>query len=164
MNRNQKSDLVSYIQNNISGSEFITIIQYRGMSDKQLFNLRVALKSKNCNIKIAKNTLVKVAFKGTNLEKLYNHLTGPTAIVYAQDPVALSKVIVDTSKQVESLKIVTGFFKNNLMSESTIRDLAKLGSMNEVRASFIGLLQTQQSQFLHILGAPEKGLATLKNQ
>lgn len=164
MNRNQKSDLVSYIQSNISGSQFIAIIQYRGMSDKQLFNLRVALKSKNCNIKIAKNTLIKVAFKGTNLEKLDNHLNGPTAIVYAQDPVALSKVIVDTSKQVESLKIITGFFNNNLMSESTIIDLAKLGSMNDVRASFVGILKSQQSQFLNILGAPEKGLATLKNQ
>ena len=164
MNRNQKSDLVSYIQRNISGSQFIAIIQYRGMSDKQLFNLRVALKSKNCNIKIAKNTLIKVAFKGTNLEKLDNHLNGPTAIVYAQDPVALSKVIVDTSKQVESLKIITGFFNNNLMSESTIIDLAKLGSMNDVRASFVGILKSQQSQFLNILGAPEKGLATLKNQ
>ncbi len=164
MNRNQKSDLVSYIQSNISGSQFIAIIQYRGMSDKQLFNLRVALKSKNCNIKIAKNTLIKVAFKGTNLEKLDNHLNGPTAIVYAQDPVALSKVIVDTSKQVESLKIITGFFNNNLMSESTIKDLAKLGSMDDVRASFVGILKSQQSQFLNILGAPEKGLATLKNQ
>ena len=50
------------------------------------------------------------------------------------------------------------------MPESTIRDLAKLGSMDEVRASFIGLLQNKQSQFLNILGAPEKGLATLKNQ
>jgi large subunit ribosomal protein L10 len=164
MNRNQKSDLVSYIQSNISGSQFIAIIQYRGMSDKQLFNLRVALKSKNCNIKIAKNTLIKVAFKGTNLEKLDNHLNGPTAIVYAQDPVALSKVIVDTSKQVESLKIITGFFNNNLMSESTIKDLAKLGSMDDVRASFVGILKSQQLQFLNILGAPEKGLATLKNQ
>ena len=164
MNKNQKSDLVSYIQNNISGSQFIAIIQYRGMSDRQLFDLRVSLKSKNCNIKIAKNTLVKVAFKGTDLEKLNNHLNGPTAIVYSQDPVALSKVIVDTSKQVESLKIITGFFKSNLMPESTIKDLAKLGSMNEVRASFVGILKSQQSQFLNILGAPEKGLATLKNQ
>lgn len=164
MNRNQKSDLVSYIQSNINHSGFITIIQYRGMSDKQLFDLRVALKSKKCNIKIVKNTLIKVAFKGTDLEKLNNHLTGPIAIVYAEDPVALSKVIVDASKQVESLKIITGFFNSNLMPESTIRDLAKLGSMDEVRASFIGLLQNKQSQFLNILGAPEKGLATLKNQ
>ena len=50
------------------------------------------------------------------------------------------------------------------MPESTIKDLAKLGSMNEVRASFVGILKSQQSQFLNILGAPEKGLATLKNQ
>ena len=56
MNRNQKSDLVSYIQSNINHSGFITIIQYRGMSDKQLFDLRVALISKKCNIKIVKYT------------------------------------------------------------------------------------------------------------
>ena len=164
MNRNQKSNLVLSLKNSLVGSAFIAVIHYRGMTDKQLYDLRVALKSKGCNIKISKNTLVKVAIKGTELEPLTQHIVGPTAILYSQDPVALAKVISDTAKQVEVIKIITGFFNNSLMSEVAIKEMAKLGSLDDVRASFLGILKGAQSKFVRVLNAPKDGLATLKTQ
>lgn len=162
MDKNQKSTLVSTLKDKLTGSAFVAVIHYRGMTDKQLYDLRVALKAKQCNMKIAKNTLVKVAIKGTDLEALTPHLTGPTAVLYSQDPVALSKALADMAKQVEVLKIKIGFFNKSLITESAIKDMAKLGSLDEVRASFIGVLKGAQSNFVRILSAPEKGLATLK--
>jgi large subunit ribosomal protein L10 len=134
------------------------------MTDKQLYDLRVSLKSKGCNIKISKNTLVKVAIKGTELEALTEYLVGPVAVLYSQDPVALAKVISDTAKKVEVVKILTGFFNKTLMSEIAIKEMAKLGSLDEVRSSFIGLLKATQSKFVRVLNAPKDGLATLKTQ
>jgi len=162
MNREQKSQLVSSLQSKLVSSAFVAVIHYRGMSDKQLYDLRVALKSKGCSMKIAKNTLVKVAIKSTELELLSSHLSGPTAVLYSQDPVALSKVISDVAKQVEFLKIKAGFFNKALVTEAAIKEMAKLGSMEEVRASFIGLLSAKQANFVRLLTAPEKGLATNK--
>ncbi len=162
MNRTQKANLASFLKDKLTNSAFVSIIHYRGMNDKQLYDLRVALKAKNCNMKIAKNTLVKVAIKGTELEVLIPHLTGPTAILYSQDPVALSKAACDIAKQTEALKIKIGYFNKSLIAEGAIKDMAKLGSLGEVRASFIGLLTSAQSDFVRILEAPEKGLATLK--
>ena len=164
MNKNQKISLVSSLKSKLVDSAFVAIIHYRGMTDKQLYDLRVALKSKDCNIKISKNTLVKVAIKGTELEPLSQYIVGPTAILYSQDPVALSKVISETAKKVEVVKIITGFFNNSLMSEVAIKEMAKLGSLDEVRASFIGLLKGAQSKFVRVLNAPKDGLATLKTQ
>ena len=164
MNRDQKSALVSSLKDKLIGSAFVAIIHYRGMTDKQLYELRVALKAKGCDIKIAKNTLIKVALKGTDLEVLFPHLNGPTAILYSQDPVILAKIISDMAKQVELLKIKIGFFNKSLITETTIKDIAKLGSLEEVRASFIGVVKAAQSNFVRILNAPEKGLATLKIQ
>jgi large subunit ribosomal protein L10 len=162
MNKNQKSDLVSIIREKLINSAFVSIIHYRGMSDKQLYDMRVALKAKDCSMKIAKNTLIRVAIKGTDLESLAPHLKGPTAILYSQDVVALSKTISDFSKQVEAIKIKVGFFNKSLVSESSIMEMAKLGSLNDVRASFIGMLKGSQSNFVRILLAPQEGLATLK--
>jgi len=164
MNRNQKSNLVSSLKSTLIGSAFVAVIHYRGMTDKQLYDLRVSLKSKGCNIKISKNTLVKVAIKGTELEALTEYLVGPVAVLYSQDPVALAKVISDTAKKVEVVKILTGFFNKTLMSEITIKEMAKLGSLDEVRSSFIGLLKATQSKFVRVLNAPKDGLATLKTQ
>ena len=162
MNRDQKSSLVSTLKDKLVGSAFVAVIHYRGMNDKQLYDLRVALKAKGCNMKIAKNTLVRVAVKGTDLEALLPHLSGPTAILYSQDPVALSKALSDIAKRVELLKIKIGFFNKSLVTEAVIKEMAKLGSLEEVRSSFLGVLKGAQSNFVRILTAPEKGFATLK--
>jgi large subunit ribosomal protein L10 len=162
MNKNQKSELVSSLKDKLTSSAFVAIVHYRGMSDKQLYDMRVALKAKSCNMKIAKNTLVKVALKGTDLEALSPHLNGPTAVLYSEDVVGLSKILSDVSKKAEVLKIKIGYFNKSLITESAIKEMAKLGSLDEVRASFIGVLKGAQSQFVRILSAPEKGLATLK--
>jgi large subunit ribosomal protein L10 len=163
MNKNQKSELVSYIKDTLSSNSFISVVHYRGMSDKQIYDMRTTLKSKGCNMKIAKNTLIKVAIKGTELEVLTPYLNGPTAILYSQDVVALSKVLSETSKKIETLQIKVGYLNKSLVTETAIRDMAKLGSLEEVRASFIGILKGAHSNFVRILAAPEKGLASLKN-
>jgi large subunit ribosomal protein L10 len=160
MNRNQKADLISSLKDKLTASSFVAVIHYRGMSDKQLYDMRVALKSKDCGMKIAKNTLLKVAIQGTELEALTPHLSGPTAILYSQDMIALSKVISDFAKEVEVLKIKIGYLNKELISEDVIRSLAKLGSLEEVRASFIGKLKGVQSNFVRVLQAPEAGLAS----
>ena len=59
MNKNQKTDLISNVKEKLTSHSYIAIIHYRGMSEKELYNLRVDLKAKGCGIKIAKNTLVK---------------------------------------------------------------------------------------------------------
>ena len=162
MNKNQKLELVSSLKNKLTNSAFVADIHYRGMSDKQLYDMRIALKAKDCNMKIAKNTLVKVALKGTDLEALTPHLNGPTAVLYSQDVVALSKVISDVAKQLDVLKIKVGYFNKSLITENAIKEMAKLGSLNDVRASFIGVLKGAQTNFVRVLSAPEKGLASLK--
>lgn len=164
MNKEQKSSLVSSLKDKLTSSAFVAIIHYRGMSDKQLYDLRVALKTKGCGMKIAKNTLIKIAVSGTNLEALANHLTGPTAVLYSNDPVALAKAVCDSAKIAKVLEIKTGFFNNALITESAIQEMAKLGSLEDVRASFLGMLKGAQSKFVRVLQAPEQGLATLKTQ
>ncbi len=162
MNREQKKHLVESVSTKLISSAFVAIVHYRGMTDKQLYEFRLALKSKGCSMKIAKNTLVKVAIRKTDLEQLNDYLSGPTAVLCSQDPIALSRVVVETSKQVEHLKIKAGFFNKAIVNEAAIRDMAKLGSIEEVRASFVGLLSAKQANFVRLLTAPEKGLAANK--
>lgn len=164
MDRNQKTELVSQLKENLTNSAFVAIIYYRGMTDKELYDMRVQLKSKECNMKIAKNTLVKIALKDTDLEGLTDYLKGPTAILYSQDVVALSKILHDFAKQVSAMEIITGHFNNELIDVNAINNMAKLGSLDDVRASFIGVLKGAQSNFVRILAAPSQGLAESKTE
>ncbi len=161
MDRNQKSELVSHLKEKLLNSTLVAVIHYRGMSDKQLYDMRTGLKAKGCSMKIAKNTLLKVAVKGTDLEILTPHLSGPTAILYSSDPVALAKTLTDFAKQLEILKIKIGYLNKSLIAESAIKNLATLGSLEEVRASFLGKLNGVQSQFVRVLNAPQSGMVSL---
>lgn len=163
INKNKKTELVNELKDNLSKSKFAVIIHYRGMDGTQLYNLRVDLKSKGCNMKIIKNTLANIAIKDTDYESLAEYLTGPTAILYAEDPVALAKSITDSAKEIDCLEIKAGVLDNNVVKESQIANLAKLGSLEEVRASFIGRLTGVQSNFVRVLNGAPSSLVALLN-
>lgn len=159
--KEKKSTQISELKTNLEDSSFAVVIHYRGMTGRQLYDLRVKLKAKECGMKIAKNTLISLAVKGTQFESLSSHFKGPTAILYSKDPVALSKIVTDTLKEVESLKIRIGYLDKALIEDKTIANLAKLGSLTDVRSAFLGKLNAVQSNFVRVLIAPQSGLASL---
>ncbi len=162
MDKSQKIKIVNTIKENLKKSNSVALVHYRGLTDLQLYQIRKLLKEKSCNIKIAKNTLLKIALENTSFSSLESYLNGPSAILYSNDIIALSKTISDFAKKFDSLKIRAAFFNNSIIQEDRINELAKLGSLEEVRSSFIGTLKSAQSNFVRIISAPEKGLATLK--
>lgn len=161
MNREQKAQLVEELKEDLVSSKFVSLVHYSGISDKDLYMMRVDLKSKNCNMKIAKNNLVKIAIKGTDLEILEPHLTGPNALLYSDDPVSLAKVIVEKQKKIENLKLITGYLEKTLLEESKVKELAKLGSLEEVRSMFIGTLKGVQTRFVRDINYHQIGLVSL---
>ncbi len=163
MNRTQKVDLVTSMKEALTNSDFIVLLHYRGMSDKQLYDFRVNLKSKGVNLKIIKNTLAKVAVKGSDLEILSPYLSGPTAICYANDPVSLAKIATQGARENESLKIQAAYLNKSILSKDAIDSLSKLGSLEEVRSSFLSVLQGAQSKFVRVLNAPASGVVAVIN-
>ncbi len=163
MNRTQKADLVASMREALTKSNFIVLLHYRGMTDKQLFDFRVNLKSKGVNLKVIKNTLAKVAVKGSDLEILSPYLTGPTAICYANDPVSLAKIATQSAKENEALKIQAAYLNKSILSKDAIDSLSKLGSLDEVRSSFLSVLTGAQSKFVRVLNAPATGVVSVLN-
>ena len=160
MIKSKKTEIVSWLKDKLSRSNFVVLAEYRGMTDKQLYDMRVALKAKNCGVKISKNTLVKIVINGTSFEAIMPYLKGPVAILYSSDPVSLSKVLCDFAKRVEVLKIKTGYLDQALIAEDVIINLSKLGTIEEERAAFVGRIKAAQSNFVRIINAPKEGLAS----
>jgi len=150
MNRTEKKTQVENIKGYFSDNTFVALAYYRGMNDSQLYNFRVSLKKSGCNLKVLKNTLINVAIKDSKYSQLSPYLKGPVAFMYSNDPVALSKVINDTSKDVEHLKPIVGLFNDKIVTAEEIAKLAKLGSIDDVRASFVYTLRATHSSILSI--------------
>ena len=163
MNKIQKTSLVLSIKEALSSSAFIVLVHYRGLSDKQLYDFRVSLKSKGASLRIIKNTLAKVAIKGSDLDVLSKYLVGPTAICYTNDPVSLAKATMNSAKNSEFLKIQAAYMNKIILSNDDVDNLSKLGSVEEVRSSFLGVLSGSQSKFLRIINAPASGIISVIN-
>lgn len=163
MNRDEKAQLVSVIKDDLLDSELVVLLHYRGLSDNELYEFRKGLKENQSNLRVAKNTLVKVAIKDTDLNVLDPHLSGPTAIAYSKDPVALAKVVMETSKSNKLLQVQAGYLNKEILPTDAIGGLSKLGSLEEVRASFVGAIKGAQSSFVRVLGAAPSGMVSLLN-
>lgn len=153
MHRTEKTELVSFVEGLVSEKKAVVLMHYRGLSAAQMSTLRMNLKDSDANLKIVKNTLTKRAIGETAYESLAEHLTGPVAISYSEDPVSLSKALADFAKENEALDILAGCMDGDVYTIDKIKALASLGSKDEVRAKFIGLLSAAQSGFVRLLDA-----------
>jgi large subunit ribosomal protein L10 len=78
-------------------------------------------------------------------------LTGPTAIAYGNDPVALAKALSDFAKSNEALKILGGVLDGKRLDEADVKALASLPSREVLVAKMLGSMQSPLSGFVRTL-------------
>ena len=70
MNRKEKEQVVSDLGERVKGFKAVVLTNYRGLNVEQLNHLRQRLREEKISYHVVKNTLMKLASKGTDLEKL----------------------------------------------------------------------------------------------
>ena len=163
MNRDQKEIFIKNIKNIVDDNSLILVFHYRGMSMNEMTDLRVQSFNSGCNIKVTNNRLAKLALKETNKVDLSDFFDGPTAIAYSNDPVSLTKLLVELAKNNNNLVVLGGIMDNEILSVEKIEILSKLPSLEEARAQLIGLLKTPAQRIATILNAPSGDLARVFN-
>lgn len=153
MDRAQKKQTVSDLNQSLLASEGVVLAHNLGLNASAIADLRKKVRGANGRFKVAKNRLISLALKGTKFEGLDDKLVGPTAIVYGADPFALTKVIVTFAKGNDKLKVIGGSMDGNVMDAKGVETLAKMPSLNELRGTIIGLLQAPGSQLARVLNA-----------
>lgn len=140
MNRNEKSDVVSSMKQQLESSCIVIVTSQVGLTVGEVTNLRQKIRSAKANFKVVKNTLLSLAVKDTKLEELLPLFKGPTALGYSSDPVSAAKAIVDFAKENPKMKVLGGSMDGKILSEADIKALATLPSMDELRSKIIGLV------------------------
>jgi large subunit ribosomal protein L10 len=153
-----KYSLVEELKSHFASSEVVFVIYNRGMTVDDSRALRRKMKGVG-NVKVAKNKLVKIALSGSKHEGLLQLMSGPTAIIYSNDPVGISKVLADFTKGSEKVEIGGGVMSGMFLAPAQIEQLAKLPSLDELRGKIIGLLQAPASKIVGVLQAPGLQLA-----
>ncbi len=123
----EKQKVVSEIKDNFSNAKSLVLFNYRGLTDKEIKDLRTKLKENDSYYKVYKNTLLRIAFKDLDLD-FGDNLTGPTAIAFSTDDVAAVKVLADASKKNKELVLKAGLVEGNIADEAKLKEFAKIPS------------------------------------
>ena len=158
MRKEQKVSSIDLAKSIFADNSVVILLNYKKLDAKGMYSLRRSLKSKNANLKILKNTLVKRAIADTDMKLLLDDFKDQIAISYSNDPVSLSNVLIKFAEDNEAVDVKIGFMDGKVMELSTIKNMSSLGSIDEVRAKFIGMLKAPGSQLARVLVAYQEKL------
>jgi len=154
MNRTEKQNVVTVTNTKLKAAGIALVVHNNGLNAAEMLSLRGKMREAGAEFKVTKNRLTKLAAKDTVFENITDLLKGPTIIATSQDPVSVAKGLVDFAKTNEKLVIVGGAFGAQVLDAKAIESLAKLPSLNELRAKIVGIIQTPATRIACVLQAP----------
>lgn len=158
----QKEDLVAEIKERFNASEAVIMTDYRGLTVKEMQELRVKVREVGGEIKVYKNTLTEIAIRELALPSMDEYLEGPTAFVFiAEDAVAPAKALTAFAKAHPALELKGGFVQNQVVGADGVKAIASLPSREELIAKLLGTMQNPARGFVTVLNGPARGLATV---
>src|SRR4051812_1043951 len=117
MQRNEKQALVGALREKMSKAAIAIAVGYKNIDAAATVKLRKTFRDNKVDYKVVKNTLARLAAKGTPLEKFTEGLDGPNAIILGYDDVvAPAKVLRDVLReQGEKMTVKAGGVQGNLV-------------------------------------------------
>ena len=159
MDRNEKADLVAELKQVFGETSVVVVTRNLGLSVAQSTELRLKMRDAGAQFKVAKNRLALIALDGSRYKPIGDLLKGPTALATSTDPVAAAKVAVDFAKTNDKFEIVGGAMGDTVLDVNGIKALAELPSLDELRATIIGLVQAPATKIARVVSEPGAMLA-----
>ena len=155
-----KKRIVADISSFANDSSSLVLADARGLNVSEANQLRSEGHKSNVKFIVVKNTLVKLAFKGTTYEGLDDYLIGPTMLGFSYDePGAAAKLLKTYAKNFDELEIKALVVEGQLLDGGQIDILATLPSKEEAYGLIANVLQAPISKFATLLNEVPSKLA-----
>lgn len=155
MVKQSKIDKVKELAELFSDKEAVIFTDHTGLKAQDAVGVRDKLVEAGSSLLIAKNTLSSMAakevFKDIDIEEIFQ---GPTSIVTCEkDVIETIKILVDFSKELETLKIKAGILENQLLNTADMSRMAKLPPRDQLIAQVAVALNSPISKLVNTLNA-----------
>lgn len=147
-----KAPIVDEIKGYVSDAKSVVLVDYRGLTVEQDTRLRKELREAGVVYKVYKNTMLHLAFDGTDYAQLDKDLEGPTAIAFGiEDETAPARILNKFSKEAEALQIKSGVVDGEYYDEAGVKVLATIPSKDELISKLLGSLQSPITNFARVV-------------
>ncbi len=155
MKKSQKPLVVSDLTKSIKESKSVTVINYQGLPNKALNDLRQAIRDAGGSFTVAKNTLVRRALEDTGHkldQTAVDGLNGPTAVIFAQDDeIAPLQILGKSIKETELPKLKFGVFNEAILGADKLFALSKLPGKLVLQSQLVGALIAPKYNMVGVL-------------
>ena len=162
-----KKQQLAALSESFSKSRGSFLVNCIGLNVEEMTNLRKTLKSKQANLTVIRNTLACLALeKYPDMKAAYAPLMkGPNAFVMAfgEDVPSVAKTLQDLQEDSEVFQVKRGLLDGSLLSAAEVAELAKLPSLEVLRARLLAVLSASPAKFLGTLQAVPGGFVRILN-
>lgn len=149
----------------VAGSALSAVAaEYRGLSVSQLTDLRAKARENGVYVRVVKNTLARLAVKGTEFECMNDRLSGPLMLAFSkEDPGSAARLFRDFAKENDQLVITVGAVGGETIDAGDIGKLANLPTRDEAIAQLMSVMQAPVAKLARTLNeVPGKLVRTVE--
>ncbi|MBR1616646.1 50S ribosomal protein L10 [bacterium] len=164
-----KNEKVEYYKSRFENAKVAVVADYRGFTVEEITELRRALQAEKADLTVTKNTLCKVATKGTNYEAIADVMQGPTAVAFGYgDEVSAAKILAKFIKENKKGEITGAVLEGKLLSAEEAKQLALMPSREELYAKMLGSINSPASGLVYsingVMSALTRAVAAVRDK
>ncbi len=156
----KNQETLSQIKQDLEGVSAVWVVDYCGLTVKEIQKLRGDIREAGASMKVYKNTLMRIALSEAELPTLDDMLEGPSAFVFAgSDVAAAAKAVKEFAKDNDKLEIKGGLMEGGAVSAADVEVMASLQSREELLAQIAGAISGVARGLAVALNGVPRGLA-----
>ncbi len=160
MKKSEKTALVEDLNQSFGRASIALVSEYRGMTAAESTEMRKRLRAVRGEMRVAKNTLIRRALKGTTYEALDGNLGGQVGLILSyEDPVILAKTFASFGPLGDKLKLRGAVLDGKPLTPAEVQALAALPPRAVIFGQLLGLLNAPATQLVRLLNEPGSYLA-----
>jgi large subunit ribosomal protein L10 len=157
-----KRETIDDLRAELDASRAMIVSEYRGLTVKEISEIRRALRKQNVTYRVVKNRLMRIAAQdNAAAEALSPLLVGPTAIAFGTDEAATAKAVLDATRPYKIVKITGGVLGSRAIDAGSVGKLAALPSREVLLAEALGAVVAPMSTVAGLFDAPLRDVVGL---
>jgi len=165
LTKEQKHEQSLLLRENLDGVTTLFLLENHGLKVNDVNMLRAEVRKSDATYKVVKNTVVRLAVEGTEMEGITPFLSGPKVLAYTGgDGVALAKVLKDFIKKHPELQFEQAYLEGQILEAKEAEKIAELPSREELVTKLVYLLQSPIRRLAVALNAPLQHFANVIGQ
>jgi large subunit ribosomal protein L10 len=160
--KSEKEVMIKELNEKFARARTAIVAEFSKLNVETVTRLRKKFRDSGVDYKVLKNTLARLAAKGTPVEVVSGDFTGPVAIALGYDDVVVpAKILQEFIKDLETIKIRSAVVEGKKTDAAGVAALAKMPGLPELRAKILGMLTQPAGTLVRTLAEPGSRLARL---